>query len=50
MPTDLIIDHYGEKQGNNVKKFCYGIGTTLRWFEEYTQWDNLAERYVGLTK
>ena len=50
IPLALILDLAGEQSSNKVKQFCHEIGTTLRNFEEITQWDNLSELYIGLTK
>jgi len=50
IPLALIFDPTGEQSSNKVKQFCHEIGTTLRHLEEHTQWANLAELYIGLTK
>ena len=50
VPVALIMDPSGEQSSKAVKNFCNEIVTTLRWLEESTQWDNLAEKYIGLTK
>ena len=50
VPLALILDPSGEQSSNKVKQFCHEIGTTLRHLEESTQWANLAELYIGLTK
>ena len=46
----LILDPSGEQTSNKVRKCCQEIGTTLWRLEEHTQWANLAELYIGLTK
>jgi len=50
VPIALILDPAGEQSSNKVKQFCHEIGTTLRHLEDHTQWANLAELYIGLTK
>ena len=50
VPVALIMDPSGEQSSKAVKKFCNEIGNTLRWLEETTQWDKLADKYIGLTK
>jgi hypothetical protein len=50
VPLALILDPAGEQSSNKVKQFCHEIGTTLQQLEEHTQWANLAELYIGLTK
>ena len=50
VPVALIMDPLGEQSSKAVKKFCNEIGNTLRWLEEPTQWDKLAEKYIGLNK
>ena len=50
VPTTLILDPSREQTSRKFRKFLNGIGTTLRMLEEHTQWANLAELYIGLTK
>ena len=50
VPVALIMDPMEKQSSKAVKKFCNEIGNTLRWLEYPTQWDKLAEKYIGLTK
>ena len=49
-PDVIVCDNGGEQKSKAVKKFCYQIGTTLRYLEESTPWSNAAELYIGLMK
>ena len=49
-PDSFVADMSGEQMSSEVKKFCNGIGTTLRALEEGTPWSNKAEIYIGLIK
>ena len=50
VPTNLILDPSREQNSRKVRKFCNDIGTKLRILEEHTQWANLVELYIGITK
>jgi len=50
VPLALILDPAGEQSSNRMNQFYHEIGTILRHLEEHTQWANLAELYIGLTK
>ena len=43
VPTSIIADMAGEQMSQEVRKFCYDIGTTLQALEEGTPWSNKAE-------
>ena len=49
-PDSFVADMSGQQMSSEVKKFCNGIGTTLRTLEEGTPWSNKAELYTGLIK
>ena len=49
-PDAIISDTAGEKTSKAIRKFCYKIGTNLRYLEEGTPWANKVELYIGLTK
>ncbi len=49
-PDALVCDAAGEQMGNDLRRFCNDIGTTLRHLEENTPWANKAELYIGLIK
>mmetsp|Transcript_19836 Transcript_19836/g.27902 ORF Transcript_19836/g.27902 Transcript_19836/m.27902 type:complete len:93 (+) Transcript_19836:3218-3496(+) len=50
VPSSLVDDPSGEQSSDRVKQFCHKVGTTLRYIEEYTQWANRAELYIGIFK
>jgi hypothetical protein len=41
-PDVIVCDYGGEQKSKSVKKFCYQIGTTLRYLEESTPWSNVS--------
>ena len=45
-----MLDPSGEKTSKLVQKFYNQVGTIFRILEESTQWENLAELYIGLLK
>ena len=49
-PDAIIRDAAREKISQEVRNFCYKIGTSLRVLEEGTPWANRAELYIGLLK
>ena len=44
----LLVDLSGEQRNKEAHKFCNQVGTTLRMLNESSQWENLAELYIGL--
>ena len=49
-PEILVANMHPSQKIKEVNKFCNIIGSTLRLLEQGTQWDNMAEMYVGLLK
>ena len=49
-PEAIICDIFGEQTPNTLHKFFSEIGTTLRFLEEGTLWENKDKLYVGLIK
>ena len=49
-PDAIICDAAREQISQEVRNFCYKIGTSLRVLEEGTPWANRAELYIGLLK
>ncbi len=50
VPSTLVCDPHKTQSSNEVRRFLYEVGTTLRVLERGTQWANLAERFIGLLK
>eukprot|EP00985_Skeletonema_marinoi_P034589 scaffold44324_cov402-Skeletonema_marinoi.AAC.1 len=50
VPDRLVCDPHRSQTSNEVRRFLYEVGTTLRVLERGTQWANLAERFIGLLK
>ena len=50
MPIFLIMDPPGEQTSNAVKTFAQECSMKLKLLEEYTQWVDLVERYIGMLK
>ncbi len=50
VPVALVCDPHPSQTSNEVRKYLYEVGTTLRCLERATQWANLAERFIGLLK
>jgi hypothetical protein len=50
VPLALISDPAGGQTSKDVKKIARDMDLTLKVLEESTQWVNLAELYIGLTK
>ena len=50
VPSTIVCDPHKTQTSNEVRKFLYEVGTTLRVLERGTQWANLAERFIGLLK
>jgi hypothetical protein len=50
VPVALVCDPHPTQTSNEVRKFMYEVGATLRCLERATQWANLAERFIGLLK
>ena len=50
VPDRLVCDPHRTQTSNEVRRFLYEVGTTLRVLERGTQWANLAERFIGLLK
>ena len=46
----IILDPSGEQTSAKLTKMYHKMGTTLKILKKSTQYANLAERYVGLTK
>ena len=49
-PDAIICDVAREQISSDMKRFCNGIGATLKALEEGTPWANKAKLYVGLIK
>ena len=50
VPERLVCDPHRTQTSNEVRRFLYEVGTTLRVLERGTQWANLAERIIGMLK
>ena len=50
VPTTMVCDPHKAQTADEVRRFLYEVGTTLRVLERGTQWANLAERFIGLLK
>ena len=50
VPWALICDPHPSQKTEDLRRFLYEIGTSLRLLERGTQWANLAERFIGLLK
>ena len=50
VPVALIFDKTGEKMSSKIKKLAGNMDLTLKMLERMTQWENLAELYIGLMK
>ena len=48
--VSLICDPSEEQSCNQVKQFSKECQMKLKLLEEFTQWANLAERYIGILK
>ena len=45
VPMQLIMNPLGEQSANKSKEIAHDIGLDMRWLEENTQWENLAENH-----
>lgn len=50
IPESLVCDPHRSQTAQEVRRFLYEVGTTLRVLERGTQWANLAERFIGILK
>ena len=50
VPEAIIADSHKYHKSKEVRQLCHKIGTTLCMLKALTQWDNMAELYVGLFK
>ena len=47
-PDAVISDAASEKTYKALRKYCYNIGTTLRYLEEDTPWAKNSKLFIGL--
>ena len=44
------MDATGEQTSKALRNYCSDIGTTLRYLEKGTPWENKAKLFIGLIK
>ena len=50
VPDAIILDAAGEQTYKTMRKYCSGIGTTLRYLEEGNPWSKKAKIFISLIK
>ena len=50
VPTALILDPEGTQTSKELEKMTKDMYCPLKFLEKRTQWENLAELYIGLLK
>ena len=50
VPTKLILDPAGEHGQGKVRQFARECSMALHLLEEFIQWADLAEKYIGILK
>ena len=49
-PDAFILHAAGEQIFKALRKYCYDIGTNLKYLEEGTPWANKDDLFIGLIK